>query len=228
MCENNKRWSERQKLDTQIYLPWQYNVRFHASHTSSDLQDCNVLSLFFKTTACFLVGDLQSSSHWSLLKIFYRPNKPEVVKLYFTLCNYAYKKKKNVLAATESLSFEVLNDILTPFQNGSFALIQKPGVTLYIHPSPYADTYMKADNSLPVGQGWRRKWWPGFTWWLMPHNQSICQRWLEIRSWTFWSAEVSDPSTIHLCPHLVLQNFWFSTPPLDSLLLTKQADAGIS
>ncbi len=48
-------------------------------------------------------------------------------------------------------------------------------VCSYVHPSPYSGTCMKADNALPVGQGWRRKLWPRFTWWLMLHNQSIGQ-----------------------------------------------------
>lgn len=84
---------------------------------------------------------------------------------------------------------------------------------------------MKVDNALPVGQGWRRKLRPGFSWWLMPQNQSIGQCGSEIRSWTRWPEEASDLPTIHLCPHLVLLNVWHSVLPLNSPPLTKQADA---
>lgn len=93
------------------------------------------------------------------------------------------------------------------------------------HPSPYRSKHMKADMALPTGHDQRRKLQPGFSWWLMPHNQSIGQWGSEIRSWTRWPEEACDPAIIHLCPHRVPLNVCRSVPALNSPPLTKRADA---
>lgn len=55
-------------------------------------------------------------------------------------------------------------------------------------------TCSKAGNAVPVVLSWRKKLWPGFSWWLMPHNQSIGQWRSEIRSWSRWPEELNHPS----------------------------------
>ena len=103
-------------------------------------------------------------------------------------------------------------------------LCHQQHVCLNVHPSPYSGISMKANNTLPMSQGWRRKPQPGSGWWLMPHNQSIGRWGSEIRRWTRRPEEACDLPTIHLCPHLVLLNVWRSVLPLNSPPLTKQAD----
>lgn len=59
---------------------------------------------------------------------------------------------------------------------------------------------------LPTGRGCRKTLQTGYSWWVMPHNQSIGWSGSEIRSWTNWPEEASDLSIIHLCPHLLQLN----------------------
>lgn len=65
---------------------------------------------------------------------------------------------------------------------------------------------MWSGTCLPAGCCCGRMLKTGFSWWLMPQNQSIGRCGSEIRCQANWPEGASDLSIIHLCPHLVPLN----------------------
>lgn len=80
--------------------------------------------------------------------------------------------------------------------NGLFTFFSLPD----LRGLPIREAVVWLVRRLPTGC--RKVLQTGFSWWVMPHNQSIGWSRSEIRSWTYWPEEASDLSIIHLCPHL--------------------------